>query len=287
MKSIHLYKKLILLLCAVMVCFTAAACSGDPQKPTAVFSPDFSTVGVWWWDDSLGTEYLDFAANSGVDEIYYCTGDFSDKTRRFIRAASDRNIKVFLLAGEYQWIYDNTGLERLMSKYRNYQAAAEQNAHFSGVHLDVEPHQDPGFSADRSQILNAYLNFVTEACAAHGPLDFDIPFWLSDPVQYGGAEIPLYQAVIAEASRVFVMSYRDTASAMYNAAQEELAYAKSLNKPIVLGAETYSAEGDNVSFAEEGKEYMYQEINKLPALAGYAKCGVCIHQIKTWFDLKD
>ena len=43
------------------------SCTKDSPKDLQVF-------GVWWWNSSLGEEYLTFAKNNGINEIYYCVG---------------------------------------------------------------------------------------------------------------------------------------------------------------------------------------------------------------------
>ena len=82
------------------------------------------------------------------------------------------------------------------------------------------------------------------------------------------------------------MSYRDEATKMYDVSSDEINYASSLGKKIYLGAETYSLEGDNVSYLEEGKKYMYSELDKLRNLIP-SDFGIAIHQIKTWKELKE
>lgn len=47
--------------------------------------------------------------------------------------------------------------------------------------------------------------------------------------------------------------------------QGEIAYAKKYGHKVVLGAETYSKEGDAVSYMEEGKTVMVSELTKLNA----------------------
>ena len=49
-------------------------------------------LGVWWWKKSLGDEYLDFVATRGVNEIYYCSSEFSVNTASFIQKAKEKNI---------------------------------------------------------------------------------------------------------------------------------------------------------------------------------------------------
>jgi hypothetical protein len=134
--------------------------------------------------------------------------------------------------------------------------------------------------------LNDYLDFVISIGKKYDiPFDFDIPFWFDDKVVYQGKNVPLYEAIIDEANRVFVMSYRNTAEKMYETSKDKIEYAKKNNKQIVLGAETdYSAEGDTVSYYEEGKKYMYAEFKKLNNLVNYDNCGLSIHHIKSWYE---
>ncbi|MCF3111567.1 hypothetical protein LL912_22465 [Niabella sp. CC-SYL272] len=250
-------------------------------------------LGTWWWSVNKKDwdNYLNFAQQNGVTEIYFSTVDFSETTAGFVDKAASKGIRVFLLAGSYVWISDRTGFINLMSKYTQYQNTVSSSKRFAGIHLDVEPHQDPEFQQRRSEIMQQYIDFVvwvSSQYAAAGNIDFDIPFWLDDVVLYKGQNRLLYEAVISEATRVFIMSYRDTAAKMYEVSKEEIAFSTSLTKQIFLGAETApSAEGDVVSYAEEGKAYMYSELQKLGTLCGNADYGVSIHHITSWYKLKN
>jgi hypothetical protein len=118
-------------------------------------------------------------------------------------------------------------------------------------------------------------------------IDFDIPFWFDDELSYKGNTVKLFEAVIKEADRVCVMSYRDTVQQIFDTAKEELDYAKLNNKQILLSVETaYSREGDKVSFYEEGKAAMYSEIHKLKNLCGNADYGIAVHHLRSWYELK-
>jgi hypothetical protein len=245
-------------------------------------------LGVWWWQDELidQPQYLEFAAQNGVTEIYFCTGDFSARTAAFIAQAGMQGIKVFLLCGEHEWIDDSSSFDQFMQKYLAYQNSAANKAKFAGVHLDVEPQQKASFATDRAEILKKYLAFVIKARTDYRAvsMDFDIPFWFDDELSYKGNAAPLYAAVIAEADRVFIMSYRDTAAAMLDVSKDEISCARALGKNVILGAETYSTEGDPVSYQEEGRQYMYSELAKLRDNSG---CGIAIHSLKSWYELDD
>lgn len=55
---------------------------------------------------------------------------------------------------------------------------------------------------------------------------------------------------------------------------------------LFLSCETYSFEGGQVSYLEEGKEYMYEQINILRDLISN-NFGIAINNIKSWKKLKD
>ena len=59
---------------------------------------------------------------------------------------------------------------------------------------------------------------------------------------------------------------------------------------VILGVETYSKEGNFVSFMEEGKAVMYRELGKVyRSLKGenLPAYGVAIHHMSVWYNLKD
>jgi hypothetical protein len=248
-------------------------------------------LGVWWWHDELiqDRRYFTFAVQNKVDEIYLCTENFGDETGNFIQEAYAQGIKVYLLAGAYTYIEDDGPLQELILLYQDYQNRVSGTRRFAGLHLDIEPHQHPSFfSGKRAELLAGFLSLIIKL-QAQTPVEIDIPFWFDDTVSYKGGEKPLYQALIDTVDRVFVMSYRDSAEAMYEIAKEEISYAASVGKPIMLGAElSPSNEGDQVSYAEEGKAYFYGQLEELfTKLPDVPRSGVAIHHIRTWYDLQD
>ena len=81
------------------------------------------------------------------------------------------------------------------------------------------------------------------------------------------------------------MSYRDSAEKTISVASDELAYAKAQNKTIFLGAETSLQSEEIVSYYEEGKKEMYNELDKLKSSISQ-DYGIAIHHIKSWYNLK-
>jgi hypothetical protein len=281
----------------VFILFTLCiiGCDGDssPVSEPPVFQKDTGLLGVWCWDDSNlnWNTYFDFIVKNGVTEIYYSSTDFSERTEIFIEKASHNNIKVFFLTGKYEYINDRSGIIGLMDNFILYQNGTTNTKKFSGVHLDVEPQQHPEFSRRYGELLQDYIDFVVWFCSEYKTqtsIDFDIPFWFDDEIIYKSQNIKLYEAVITEASRVFIMSYRDKSDEIYDISKDEINFAKLKNKQIVLGVETdTSAEGGNITFFEEGKSYMYNEIHKLHPFCKTADYGISIHHLRSWYDLRN
>jgi hypothetical protein len=287
-----------LFLCLIGLFFLSDCSAGDADEESA-FQKDTVVLGTWWWytENDDKQSLLEFAVKNTVNEIYFSTVDFSGATRDFISESRRRGINVYLLAGRYQYIEDRTGFVSLMDRFIEYQQNVGVEEQFSGLHLDVEPHQHPDFGVRRAELLGEYLDFVIWVCAqyktndalgaAMNHIDFDIPFWFDDELLYKGNSVKLFEAVIAEADRVCVMSYRDTAQQIFDTAKEELDCAKLNNKQILLSVETQpSDEGDFVSFYEEGKAAMYREIHNLKNICDDVDYGVAIHHLSSWYELK-
>ena len=271
---------------------------------------DKNTLGVWWWDISSikgvsGTRYLDFLAANGASEIYLCVDGMRESggtsyadVRAFVKQAKALGMRVAALSGDVAWINPgNTGFTSYVNKVNGYQEAASADEKFYAMHLDVEPHQHSDFSDNRAKVMQWFADFVLEKAVPAAEeagmlLEWDIPFWLEDTVEDGsGRTIVLAELMAKSCDTIAIMSYRDTAEAMYNVSKEEIAFAQEYGCKIILGAETKSSEGDPVSYMEEGKAVMASELGKLNAMLLQAfpdrNFGIAVHQVRTWYSLQD
>lgn len=274
-------KKIINFILIFVTFILVSGCSCNKQEEKFV-------NGVWWWNDQLDYDkYLTFASNYGINEIYYCNDEFNESTSLFIKKANSLGINVYWLIGDYNWLNDASDLYQNIEKYISYQDNYSDYK-FLGIHLDIEPHQDPSFKTNRNELITNLIKLANNLKNEYPQIsfDYDIPFWLNDEIIFNNVTLPSYAHMINLASRVFIMSYRDDASAIYDLAKEEIEYASSVNKIVILGVETKSNEGDNVSFQEEGKEYMYAQLEILKDKLPF-NYGISIHQIKSWYDLKE
>ncbi len=249
-----------------------------------------ATLGVWWWGDLSVDTYLDFAEENGVNEVYYYVGE--DATNRevadFLEEAHDRYIDVYWLDGDYRWLTDEDAKAELLNKLGYWYGFNQSTKYkFSGVHLDIEPHQHPEFESRREELITALVELAAELKEYVPSFKFcyDIPFWLHDEVTYDGVKKPAYAHMIDIAHSVTVMSYRDYAEDIFSVAEEEIDYAQSVNKTINLSVETADVDDDIVTFYEEGKKHLDKQVEELRKLIP-DDFGVAIHHVESWKALK-
>ncbi|MCQ2433438.1 MAG: hypothetical protein MJ175_12625, partial [Clostridia bacterium] len=245
----------------------------DLRKPRDEAS--VGSRGVWWWhaalaeDPAEGAKALESLKDNGITEIYFHAGRMADTDiQSFIRSAAERGIWVAWLAGDARWILDgNSGGDEQVETYLDYQKNAPENLRFYALHLDVEPHQLAEFREDRASTLQLYSEFVTRiGSAIHEAgekIEWDIPFWLDDDVVTlpDGSSSGLLDVLAQNSDTLTLMSYRDTAEAILDVSKTEIGIGKTCGCKIICGVETYSEEGDFVSFMEEGKTIMYEELD--------------------------
>lgn len=271
----------------LVVCLIAGI--GIPVSVELSKNSGVPTAGVWWWHENLDTEtYLNFAVDNGINEIYYHASEFDENTKTFVSNAKQNKVKVYWLAGKHQWLNDPTQLFEQIDDYLAYQKA-NPKAQFCGIHLDIEPHQNPDFEENRYDLIYNLIDLANTLKKTYPKIkfDYDLPFWLEDEISYNGKTKPAYEFMIDIANRIFVMSYRDTAEGILDVAEEEIAYAKQKNKGLILCVETSeTSEEEFVSFFEEGKKVLQEELEKVKAEIPKT-FGISIHHIRSWFELKD
>lgn len=273
-------------------------CRLDCRKPG-----DGGHIGVWWWNaaDGIGEKkrgkYLDFLAQNGVDEIYFCPGNYSnEKVQIFVADANARGMRVAWLTGDSGWLeIDSTGCQIAVDRFLTYQKTAPADARFYAIHLDVEPHQRPDFSSARPGYMQRFYEIADEAGktvhAGGYEIEWDLPFWFDQDKVFtiDAGEILFLEAMSRISDTLCLMSYRDKAADILSISEEELAAAANTDCRVVCGVETHSEEGDGVSFMEEGKRKMYAELVTLyRTLSGKEKAyGIAVHYLNTWYDLPE
>ena len=282
---------------------TTVAPPGDDGHPHLNYntSTTYGSLGVWWWYNNTATntssrdERLNFLQSNHVTEIYlWADGMTNAQIATFIRAAASHGMRVAWLSGDVTWIDSgSSGFDNFYNKYNAYQAQAASDAKFYAMHLDVEPHQRGNTQENWQKYADLFVRACTKAHNAGHTIEWDIPYWLEGKkVTSSGSSVTLLNLLAQNADTLCLMSYRDTAKGILSASEQEIPLGTTYNCKIVLGVETYSEEGDQVSFMEEGKAAMYSALQsvlttlsqKTTLGAGY---GCAIHQIEVWYNLKD
>jgi hypothetical protein len=279
----------------------AFVATSDAGADASSACPSRPLVGLFVWNDDLVAtrdEILDLAAAHDVTEIYlhanlFYAGDEEESVLAdWIAAARARCISVELLFGNARWMLPANRTEAtLRTAWAVDFAAAHPTARPSGVHWDLEPQQLTEWSDDAmhpalvGDLVDTLAAMTPVAEAGDLPLSSDVGFFLDGvDVTRGGVTRPGNEWVTDVVSRVVVMDYRDSAEStghggMISLAQDEVAYASSVDVPIVLAAETTTQDPEYVSFAEEGLAAMQVELAAVRAhfATERAFVGVAIH----------
>ncbi len=286
---------------------TTAESPSKEEIPTIAFKKegDGGTLAVWWWDARIlkrekeKEAYLEFLKKNSVNTVYLCYPDFpQEEMVAFVRLARQQGMSVCLLSGDSSFINkDSAGAREVVEKYLLYQQSVPQDARFEALHLDVEPHQREDFNENRQQILQLYAEYVEETAeivrGAGEKLEWDIPFWFDDyrVINSDGEEQDLLSLLCDNADTLCLMSYRDTAQEILAVSEKEIVLCAETGCKVVCGVETHSAEGDHVSFMEEGKGEMYVQMGEvygeLCRRMGQKNFGMAVHYLDTWYALKD
>ena len=276
----------------------------DPADFSARRENDGGTVAVWWWDKSKAValkrgEYLDFLEKNQVNEIYICWPNFEKRQLAdFVKATGKRGMSVSLLSGDASWIDpQNNGAQTVVDAFLSYQKTALPEERLLSLHMDVEPHQREDFYTEQEKILGWYADFVSktakEVRGAGEKIGWDIAFWFDDftVLDETGAAVPLLDHLAQNADTLCLMSYRDSAKEVLALSEKEIALSERFGCQIICGVDTFSAEGDHVSFMEEGRTVLAKETGKLylalQERLQKGKYGIAVHYLDTWYKLQD
>ena len=302
----HTRKPTILLLLLVLLNLSLSGCVREEPQPTEqektyqyVPLREELPFGVWWWryEEEMEKHYLEFVVAQGITEIYFGAAFLKsywcdDVVRNFIAAARGYGIAVYYLTGDWSWIHDDTGLIARLEAFHAYQESACEMTRFAGVHLNIEPHQDPNWNTDtRNELLQSYVDLKVRITDRFGRMDWTVPFWyreeIFDLITHRDGEEYVYRAVLLEANRVFVMSYRNTAQATYEIATHYIAFAREIGRPIFLSAlvdpGSECSEHNHVFFYDLGHTYMMRELAQLREIVDHPALGIAVHEIRGWY----
>ena len=279
---------------------------------------------IWIWEkDSYAMleneeskiDALHFFKSKGINRIYLYADKFGsrnliiDKPYLFHDLIGDfhkNGISVYALLGSG---YLNSE-KLILPEYREdaldmvkrilaYNSAAESQARFDGINLDIEPHILDAWPEHKYQLLEYFLDMSkaimdlknrSEAILAIGSA---IPFWLDGvSLTWQGHTKKVSDHVIDLYDYVALMDYRDHAEGrdgIISHALDELEYAAMTKKKVAIGVEVTPNEITKVSFNHLTENEMNIELNiaakvfsTKPAFDGFV-----IHHYRgylTWLD---
>ncbi|SIR35830.1 hypothetical protein SAMN05443094_107126 [Domibacillus enclensis] len=285
-------KKIII---SLLVLLLAAA--GSPAEAA---SPKDQATWLWnpWMivNDEAGT--LSFLESKQVNKVYVqIDRDVPMKVyRSFIEKAAAKGMSVYALDGAPDWVAPKgyTNQNQLVNWLSRFQSGSKAAQKFSGIHLDVEPYLYSGWTTNRAATVKSYQALLTRAktsaASLNLPLEADMPFWFDEiPFKNTYGKGLLSEWVIANTASVTIMAYRDQASLINEFVKNEITAAEKYGKSIVVGVETgQTAEGDAISFYEEGEVAMLNELAAVKAYYEYSPAfnGTAVHHVGSWMTLQ-
>lgn len=294
-------------------------------KPGLVSNTQHPTKrGVWLWNTEKLVKKparvppkIRFLKNKGVTDVYlqlYASENSpipglvafdSQVLIPIIAAFHQAGMRVHALDGDKRYALpeNHAGvlatLKRIVSHNSSFPEAA-----FDGVHYDIEPYLLPGYFGQRYDKINGHLlNLISQMSVtlkqAQLPFGMAIPPWLDGKDEFTGKPFTytfqglthsINEHIQRLTDEVVIMDYRTRvkgAGGIVQSVADELAFAKSLGKSVVVGLETmdlpneitYSFEGPPLKKApvaypylaliqEKGKTHMRIVREGLPTWAG-------------------
>jgi len=273
---------------------------GPTLIPTSVpasrpADPDRRALWVWSeevvTDDDARARFFEFIHSEHITALYlHAYGLLSANPaalENFIAEAGD--VEVELLAGDPSWAltaHHGEVLDFVQAAIAFTQGVGDAGRPV-GLHFDIEPYLLDEWDSAQEETITQYLDLLVavreELSEAEVPLflSADIPFWY-DTIEatYNGQTKPLHQYVQDIVDCVVIMDYRDTAGGsdgIIAHAGDELFYASKTGKLVTVGVETNCIEPAKITFCEEGKAALEQELSEArlcfeasPAFHGFA-----------------
>lgn len=234
--------------------------------------------GTWLWsskiikDDGQVNKILKHLINNNLSKIYLNVdiGISDNYYKNFITECSKNNIEVYALFGRPKAIYykENDYFKDFYNYLKNYNNNALKTEKFIGIHFDVEPYLLEEWSFNRNQIIFVFQEFIVYATTIfkkiNMPTDFDIPFWY-DKIYYDNnyGQGILAEWIVKTSDVVTIMAYRDNSEDIIKVSETEVEMAKIHNKKITIAVEYSKSNENKVTFYQEGKSYMFKELEKI------------------------
>lgn len=253
-------------------------------------------VDMWVWqpavayDSTKSLELFNFAESNNVKTVYLESEKLINSDQgtlgTFIANAKTHCIDVVLLYGSADWAFTRNHVYAVSLAQKSLAFSSQAAVTPVGIQFDVEPYNLDEYKADVNSGANQYIDMLEKIksvtrtsqlfFAETMPLGFEY-----QNVTRNGITTSLSHATIDRVDRIALMDYRDTSSRIINDASDEVVYAASAGKKVVIGVETscQTGEVETITFCEEGKAYMIAELTKVVSAynTNSAFAGVAVH----------
>lgn len=300
--------------------FAPVACDARPLGGNATDSVGADVRrAVWVWEEASFAlldrersweEFASFLERHGLSTVYLYAdryrgrniiGEEPTRYRRLLRFLHGEGLDVFALLGsihlhteEYVLPEKRPEARAMLRRVLRYNREADAAEQFDGVNVDVEPYLLDEWDADREYIARRYLDLsrlymeMKEEHGFGGPVGPAMPFWFDGiDLSWNGESKPLSEHTQDLYDYVTIMAYRDRAlgsDGIVRHVTDELRYATSRGKRVVVGVETAPGELDKVTFHGEGPAEMEEVLTVVAReLGGYeAFGGFAIHHYASY-----
>ncbi len=229
----------------------------DPKK-SYIFSEKLNTVieiekkeleeitkpmAIWFWCNSNIAEEIKYVDNPvdtkkvldklkelNINIIYIPIDvDKTDRYTNFIKEAYKRDMYVYALYGDPQFVFEEirpSSVNSIIDAVTEYNDRASYDSKIRGIHYDVEPYTnsqwvDGQSNAAKNNICRtSYLDFITEvhnyAKGKNITIGYDIPVWLDRYTAiHDGVEKNIGEEVIKLADEITFMDYTTNANNIF------------------------------------------------------------------------
>jgi hypothetical protein len=299
---------------AVMIGCWCICLSGQAQTQSLE-----SPRAIWMWEaasyamleqETVATDNIAFLKAKGINTLYLYADAYQGQSKILTRAAAYEGLirrlhregfQVYALLGSWYlktWRYvlpeERYKARRMFQQVLNYNASVSAEAQFDGINLDIEPHMLDEWDTQKLKLLTQWVELSHELMKLKrlskqslkvGPA---IPFWLDGiSIQWAGKTKPVSQHLQDVYDYVALMDYRDKAEGgdgMISHAANEMAYAETIGKSVVIGIETGPNEIQKVSFNHLQEADMLRELSKVGKAYASQRAfgGFVIHHFESY-----
>lgn len=237
---------------------------------------------LWVWHPTPVGGLVQLAERYGLTRLFVWVSPGFTKNRtttawlqRLGVAAQARGVALDALCGDPVWA-------QRPALAGAWAAEVQRWGRFERLHLDVEPHALPQWSANPASLVAGLVAAVETARAAGGgrAVDVDVPTWYHTITMADGRAADV--AVLDVADSVTLMAYQDTIDKILTGVGPQMATAEALGRPVFIGINFAEPVNDAPTSSLWGQSHATQRnvISEITSNAAtFPACtGIALHE---------